>query len=85
MVLKLKEPILWGSETISELTIRAPKAKDIRKLPEKPNTGDIIDLAGRLCGQPPPVMDELSIEDTKAVLQVVGNFMDGGPATGNKP
>lgn len=83
-VLKLKEPIQQGSEQIAELTIREPKAKDLRKLPATPNTGDILDLAGRLCGQPPSVIDELSMADTAEVLDIVGNFMELGQKTGKK-
>lgn len=82
--IKLTQPISFGSELISELTIRLPKAKDLRKLPSKPETGDILDLAGRLCGQPPSMIDELCIEDTTELLEVVGNFMAPGPKTGEK-
>ena len=80
---KLKEPVKAGSETITELTIRAPKAKDLRKLPAQPQTGDLLDLAGRLCGQPPSVIDELGMDDTMAVLDIVGNFMEPGQTTGS--
>lgn len=82
-VLKLKEPVTYGSEIISELKIRKPKAKDIRKLPQNPSTGDILDLAGRLCGHPPSVIDELSIEDVGDLLEIVGNFMQPGQKTGS--
>jgi hypothetical protein len=82
--LKLKEPVQQGSEIISELKFRAPKAKDFRRLPSNPQTGDILDLAGRLCGQPPSMIDELGMEDMKAVLEVVGNFMEPGQQTGAK-
>lgn len=82
--LKLKAPIQNGSELITELTIQTPKAKHIRNLPGAPKTGDLLDLAGALCGHPPSVINELSIEDTMALLEVVGNFMDVGPKTGAK-
>lgn len=81
-VIKLKEPIKYGSETISELTIRKPKAKDLRKLSGNNSVSEILDLAGRLCGQPPSVMDELGMDDTMAILEIVGNFMEPGPTTG---
>lgn len=72
--LELKEPIVHGSEKIESLEFRKPKAKDFRGLPAQPNTGDLLDLAGRLCGQPKSVIDELGVEDMKEVLTVVGNF-----------
>lgn len=83
-VLKLKSPVQYGQELIAELKIRKPKAKDIRKLPQSPNTGDILDLAGRLCGQPPSMIDELDLEDTSALLEIVGNFMEPGQTTGKR-
>lgn len=83
--LKLKHPIKVGSEEqIFELTFREPKARDIRKMPAQPGTSDILDLAGKLCGQPPSVIDELSMADTAEVLDIVGNFMLAGQETGKK-
>lgn len=80
--LKLKEPIHYGSEVITELEIRKPKAKDMRVLPQNPSTGDIIDLAGRLCAQPASVMDELGIEDLTQLMEIVGGFLGHGQKTG---
>lgn len=82
-VLKLKEPIAWGSEVISELEVRKPRAKHVRNLPQEPKAGDLLDLAAALCGQTPRVIDELSIEDMQALLEVVGGFLGSGPATGS--
>ncbi len=78
----LSEPVQFGSEVISVLELQKPKAKHFRTLPQEPTTGDLLDLAGRLCGQPPKVMDELSIEDMKRVLEAVANFLGGSPAIG---
>lgn len=80
--LKLKEPVQFGSETIAELTLRKPKAKDFRKMPAAPGVGDLLDLAARLAAQPPSVIDELCVEDMEAVLDAVSGFMPSGPATG---
>lgn len=80
----LREPVQQGSEQISKLTVRKPKAKDIRALPVEPSTGDILDLAGRLCGHPPSVIDELSIEDCSELLEIVGNFIEPGQKTGSR-
>jgi len=80
--IKLEEVIQFGSETISELELQKPKAKHFRTLPQEPTTGDLLDLAGRLCGQPPKVMDELSIGDMKKVLEAVAGFLGAGPETG---
>lgn len=85
VTVKLKEPIAFGTETITELSIRKPKAKDFRGLPMQPAFGDLLDLAGRLSGQPRPVIDDLGAEDVMEVLNVVGNFMPGGRGTGTTP
>lgn len=84
VILKLKESVKHGSELISQLEIQRPKAKHIRALPAEPKTGDLLDLAGKLCGQVPSVIDELSIPDAMALLEIVGNFMEPGQKTGKK-
>lgn len=84
VTIKLQKPVHHGSETISELVVQRPKAKHLRMLPAQPKTGDVLDLAAKLCGQPPSVIDELEMEDTSALLEVVGNFMEPGQKIGNK-
>ena len=83
-VVKLKEPIEFGSQTITELAFRRPKAKDFRQFPGTPNMGDILDLAGRLCGQPKAVIDELDVVDMTEVARVVEGFIPAGRGTGTE-
>lgn len=85
LILKLKEPIAFGSETVTELRIRAPKAKDFRRFPMEPTMGDVLDMVGQLSGQPKPVIDELGLEDLAEVTQIVGNFIPGGRGNGRMP
>ena len=73
--IELKEPIKFGSETISKLVFRKPKAKDFRDLKMPLSVGELLDLAGKLSAQPKPVIDELGVEDTKTILGVVGDFL----------
>lgn len=80
--IKLAEPIQFGSETIEELVFRKPKAKDFRSMPVDPGVGDLLNLAGRLAGQPPSVIDDLSVEDMLAVLEIVEGFIPAGRETG---
>lgn len=80
--LKLKEPITFGSETISTLVFHRPKAKHFRTFPMEPKFGDVLDLMGKLCGQPTPVMDELSIADLTEVAKLFEGFIPAGLATG---
>lgn len=81
----LKEPIKFGTETIPELVLRPPKAKDFRKFPASPTTGDMLDLAGQLAGQPKQVIDELGVDDMMRVLEEIGIFLQRTPGTGLDP
>lgn len=83
--IKLKHPIKFGdAETITELTVRRPIAKDFRVLPAKPAFGDILNLAAKLCEQPPSVIDMLDAEDLMPLMDVVGSFLPSSLATGKK-
>lgn len=79
----LKKPIQSGSETISKLVFVEPKAKHMRSMPPNPTVSDLLDLAGRLSGQPKHVIDELSIVDMNEVMAVISGFLDGSPQTGS--
>jgi hypothetical protein len=87
MKLTLKKPIKLGEEgePISVLTFREEVvAGDMRGIPmrEPPHYDDLMKIAGRLCGQPDPVMNKIGFEDMKEVLEIVGGFLSGGPETG---
>lgn len=85
MQLKLKKPIQNGTETIGQLEIREPKAKDFRRMPMQPNMGDMLNMLGSLAGQPPSVIDELSVEDMTAATEIVAGFFPSSPPTGGTP
>lgn len=80
----LKVPLKYGSETITELELKAPVARDFRDMPLEPKYGDLMDVAAKLCNQPPSVIDQLSPVDMSEVLLKVGEFMGTGPKTGKK-
>lgn len=82
--IKLQHPFTYGSETIHELDIRRPKAKDLRGLPVKMGMDDMLTLAGRCAAQPDSVINELDIVDTMTLVEVIGNFMDSSLPTGSK-
>lgn len=82
----LLEPITRGSETIRELHVRKPKAKDLRSMPADGRTvGHQLDLIGKLTAQPADVIDELSLEDLEGVSSIVDAFTQPGPVTGTTP
>lgn len=74
-VYPLKTPIQWGTDTIGELRFRKLKAKDLRGMPIEGRTmSHVLDVVGKVCGQPAPVIDELSAEDLQEVSSIVGVF-----------
>lgn len=83
MKIKLNTPITYGSETIGELELRAPKAKDMRGLPLQMGMDDMLTLASRCTAQPPSVIDELSFDDLTVVMEAIGSFLGRGRPTGN--
>lgn len=80
--IKLKSPIQFGSETITQLRLRPPKAKDMRGLPLQMNMDSMLTLAGRCAEQPPSVIDELSFEDLQAVMEAITSFLPSSPQIG---
>ena len=86
----LKSPIAYGSETITALTFRAAKGKDMRGLTfgvggdgsVKMAMGDMLTLAARLASVPPSVIDELSAADAMEVVTIAAGFIGAGPTTG---
>ena len=92
MRITLKEPVKFGEAEISVLVFRDKLcAGDLRgvklqKLDEM-LTDDVLKIAGRLCAQPDPVMNALSIEDLAQVVEVLGGFFGAGsgPQTGKTP
>lgn len=84
-IVKLKHPIKWGSEEITELELRKPTIGDIKhmKLQEQ-SIADILQLAAKLSAQPEKLIDMLSIDDGLAVTEVVGNFLRGSQGIGSK-
>ena len=80
--IKLNTPIQWGTETITELELRAPKAKDMRGMPLQLAMDDMLTLASRCTAQPPSVIDELEFNDLTRVMEEIGNFTGRGLPTG---
>lgn len=86
VTVELKEPIEFGSETITEIVVNKPKGKHFRKLPVEPKLMDELwPFACAICNQPAKVLDELGADDFIAVMEVVGNFMPDGLEIGGNP
>lgn len=85
MKYQLKYPIEWGKdskEMIQELNFRRPKGGDICSFPVAPKTEDLANLAAKITGKPLSLIKELDITDFLEVMEIVGNFMETSPVTG---
>lgn len=80
----LLSPLKVGDDTtIETLTFKVPKAKHIRFLKfNDPTMDQVLLLAGKLCGQPPSVMDEIEMDDLFGIADVVVNFLGNGVLIG---
>jgi hypothetical protein len=88
VILKLSSPVAHGSVTVTELNFREKVvAGDLRGVPMRDpmHFDDILKIAGRLCAQPDPVMNALSIEDAMGVVETVGGFIGASQKTGKEP
>lgn len=86
VTIKLTNPIVQGSETITSLTFPGSlKGRHVRDMPltSQMTAGDLLKIASRMCGEPPSVMDELEGADLMDVLSLVGGFLQPGQKTGS--
>lgn len=81
--IKLNTPINFGDQTITEINIRRPIAKDFRSLTsmDKPFAA-MLDFAASLADLPPAAIDKLDVDDVPAVVEVVSGFLSKFPQTG---
>lgn len=82
MKITLSKPVQHGSETITELDLREPKAGDMRGMPLQLDWDAMLMLASRCVAQPPSVINELSFADLTAVAEALGDFLGNGLPTG---
>lgn len=92
IVIKLHKPVQLGETgtRISELHLRSEiTAGDLRgiKLGNLADlaTDDLLKICGRLCGQPDPVMNRLSLQDFGEVASAVLPLLQGGQPTQTAP
>ena len=85
IVVKLQYPIEWGSETISEVSLKRPKGKHLKGLTLSSDVilDQLINIASKISAHPPSVFDEMDATDLLRVTGEVGRFFDGGQETGN--
>ncbi len=85
VVIKLRHPITFGSRTIEQITIRPVKAKDLRSIkPGSDPMATTLLMASKLSGQTDEVIDELSGDDLRDVLDAVNTFFFAIQETGQR-
>ena len=72
--LKLKEPIEYGQETITEFILEKPKAKHVRKMRSNPGMDDVLKVIGKLSNNADSVIDELGMEDMNLLAEFFSVF-----------
>lgn len=85
----LRVPVSVDGNTITELSIRRPKVRDLRKLEQTADaTPSQLDqgaaLLALLAGIPDAIVEELDATDFARASEVIAGFFDHakGPATG---
>lgn len=77
-ILKLVFPFPDGQgNTITELKIRRPKVRDIRKMTGKTETEMAVSLLAIVTGLVPEDIDELDIADFQAASKIVEKMQKG--------
>ncbi len=71
----LKYPVTFGSETITEVTVRRPKGKDLRGIKDVQSTDGMILMIARLIERETAVVHEMDAEDLMAIGEVVAGFL----------
>ncbi len=83
----LRYPVEFGTDTITEITLRRPKGKDMERLRDGaiPSMADTLDLIGQLSGQPKAVVREFDADDVEEVARIIQGFRGSGRPTGDEP
>lgn len=82
---KLRRPVTIGDETISEVTVRRPKVKDLRAMERAREPGGSemdqgVAMAAALCDISIAVVDEMDAVDFASISEVITGFLPKAPA-----
>lgn len=79
--IELKFPVSYGDETVTHVTVRRPRGKDLKGLKNiKESTNDQMLFISRLIGQPISFVDELDLAtDLGAIMEAAMGFLPDSP------
>lgn len=77
----LNYPIEFGDETVSEVTLRRPRGKDLKGLHNLSTShDDQIKLIARLIGRPVSFVEEMDLSsDLMKIMEETERFLPNGP------
>ncbi len=76
IVIPLSEPVRFGEEDLTELSLRKPRGGDYREInTASPFMAQSLDMAAAMADVPPEVIDRLSDEDVEKVVKAVNPFL----------
>lgn len=73
-IIKLKHPFKFGQREVTELPMRKPVGKDLRKLSGSPNNNEMMTMVEHLSNETKSVIDRLDCQDTLEAIEFVGKF-----------
>lgn len=83
VTVKLLYPIKWGDEEkVTEVTLKRPKGKHIKRIGRDVNIDELLKIASKISEYTPAFFDELDAVDCLKITEVIGDFLDTGPAIG---
>lgn len=89
VTVSLNTPLKHGTEEIAELTFRKPRAGDMRGIEIAISEGGIrfdmgalLDLAARLAGVPPMVIDQAELDDVARIVEAVAPLLPASLVAG---
>lgn len=75
ITVKLVEPISFGSDTVTHITLKAPRGKHLKLLPPNPALKDILTIASKVSGVSSAVIDEMCATDVIAIAEAMGELL----------
>ena len=89
VTIKLQYPFEWqgehGKEEISEVEFSRPKGKHLKGITKDVGMAEMFNIAAKISVNEyitPSFFDEMDAADCMTVIEVIGDFLDGGQKTG---
>jgi len=78
----LKYPVTWDDKEVTDIEVRRPKGKHIKRVGATSDLGSMMNIAASITDYTPKFYDELDAVDYLGVAEVIGGFLDNGQEIG---